>query len=153
MRAQQNSRAPGTAVKLGAAIFILLQTLSTAVAVRGVSAQEPAVSAAQKPAATEAAAQSKDPTKSESPAQPIPYSHKKHLAFGLKCQQCHINPEPGDRMTFPATSKCMACHVTIAKDKPSIQKLAQFAKSGQAIPWVRVYVVSSWVYWNHRSHL
>jgi hypothetical protein len=75
------------------------------------------------------------------------------LAFGLKCQQCHPNPEPGDRMTFPATSTCMACHVTVAKDKSSIQKLAEFAKSTQAVPWVRIYVVSSWVYWNHRSHL
>jgi Cytochrome c3 len=99
--------------------------------------------------------QSKDSSgqKSEPPAQPIPYSHKKHLAFGLRCQQCHPNPEPGDRMTFPATATCMACHATIAKDKPSIQKLAEFAKSTQAIPWVRIYIVSSWVYWNHRSHL
>jgi len=134
-------------VKLGSALFILLLALSAAVAVRGVSVQ--------KPAAAEETAQTKDSpaTKSEPPAQPIPYSHKKHLAFGLKCQQCHTNPEPGDRMTFPATSKCMACHVTIAKDKPAIQKLAEFAKSNQPIPWVRAYVVSSWVYWNHRSHL
>jgi hypothetical protein len=56
-------------------------------------------------------------------------------------------------MTLPATSTCMACHVIVAKDKPAIQKLAEFAKSKQAIPWVRVYVVSGWVYWNHRSHL
>jgi Cytochrome c7 and related cytochrome c len=87
------------------------------------------------------------------PEQPIPYSHKTHLALGLKCRECHPNPEPGDRMTLPATSKCMACHVIVAKDKPAIQKLAEFAKSKQAIPWVRVYVVSGWVYWNHRSHL
>jgi hypothetical protein len=87
------------------------------------------------------------------PAQPIPYSHKTHLALGLKCQECHPNPEPGDRMTLPATSKCMACHVIVAKHRPAIQKLAEFAKSKQAIPWVRVYVVSGWVYWNHRSHL
>ena len=26
------------------------------------------------------------------PAQPLPYSHKKHLALGLRCQQCHTNP-------------------------------------------------------------
>jgi len=134
-------------MKSRAAIFVVLVSLPSAIGLQGFSAQEPA--------APTAAAPSKDisATKSEPPAQPIPYSHKKHLAFGLKCQQCHINPEPGDRMTFPATSRCMACHATIAKDKPSIQKLAEFAKSNQPIPWVRVYVVSSWVYWNHRSHL
>ncbi len=92
-------------------------------------------------------------TKSDPPVQPIPYSHKKHLALGLECLQCHTNPEPGDRMTFPAETKCMACHTTIAKEKPSIQKLAAIAKSGRPVPWVRVYVVSNWVYWNHRSHL
>jgi hypothetical protein len=87
------------------------------------------------------------------PTQPLPYSHKTHLALGLKCADCHTNPEPGDRMEFPATSKCMACHTTIAKDKPAIQKLAEFAKSKQPIPWARVYTVPAAVYWNHRSHL
>jgi len=87
------------------------------------------------------------------PVQPISYSHKTHLAQGLKCQECHPNPDPGDRMTLPAASKCMACHVTIAKDTPAIQKLAEFAKSKQPIPWVRVYSVAAGVYWSHRSHL
>ena len=93
------------------------------------------------------------PKKAEPPVQPIPYSHKKHLAFGLACQDCHPNPEPGDRMTLPPAAKCLSCHATVAKEKPAIQKLSEFAKSNQPIPWVRVYVVSSWVYWNHRSHL
>lgn len=109
-------------------------------------------SLAQEAAPQEPNAQS-PPTKSEPPVQPIPYSHKKHLSFGLKCKQCHPNPEPGDRMTLPPAAKCMVCHVTIAKDKPAIRKLAEFAQSNQPVPWIRVYVVSSWVYWNHRSHL
>lgn len=94
-----------------------------------------------------------NPSEHTPPAQPIEYSHKKHLAFGLECKKCHTNPEPGKLMTFPATSICMGCHVTIAKDKPSIQKLAEYAKSKQAIPWVRVYTVLPGVAWNHRAHL
>jgi hypothetical protein len=78
-----------------------------------------------------------NPSEHTAPEQPIPYSHKKHLSFGLECKNCHTNPEPGKLMTFPATSKCMECHVTIAKDKPSIQKLTSFAKSDKPIPWVR----------------
>src|SRR5258706_4057446 len=85
--------------------------------------------------------------------QPIPYSHNLHLTSDMKCQECHPNPEPGDRMTLPTGDRCMECHRTIAKEKPAIQKLAEFAKSKQAIPWVRIYVVSGWVFWNHRSHL
>jgi hypothetical protein len=93
-----------------------------------------------------------NPSEHPAPTQPIPYSHKKHLAFGLECKKCHTNSEPGKLMTFPATSTCMECHVTIAKDKPPIQKLAQFAKSKQAIPWVRVYTVLPGVAWSHRPH-
>jgi Cytochrome c7 and related cytochrome c len=85
--------------------------------------------------------------------QPIPYSHKSHLALGLTCQFCHTNPEPGKLMTYPAISICMSCHTSIAKRKPAIQKLATFAKSHQTIPWVRVYAVLPGVTWTHRPHL
>jgi hypothetical protein len=94
-----------------------------------------------------------NPSEHPAPAQPIPYSHKKHLSFGLECKQCHTNPEPGKLMTFPDTAACMQCHVTIAKDKPSIQKLAEYSKSKQPIPWVRVYTVLPGVAWSHRFHL
>ena len=87
------------------------------------------------------------------PAQPIPYSHQTHLALGLECTMCHTNPDPGNLMTFPATSTCMSCHETLATKKPSIQKLASYAKSGEAIPWVRVYAVTPGVNWTHRKHL
>jgi hypothetical protein len=47
----------------------------------------------------------------------------------------------------------MACHVSIAKDRPPIQKLAAYAKSGEPIPWVRVYALPAGIFWSHRSHL
>jgi len=87
------------------------------------------------------------------PAQPIPYRHKTHIALGLKCDFCHTNADPGVLMGFPSTTKCMQCHVSIAKDSPAIQKLAQYDKAKQEVPWVRVYAVPAWVYWNHRQHL
>jgi len=94
-----------------------------------------------------------NPVASTPPVQPIPYSHKTHLALDLHCQACHTNPEPGALMTFPATSTCMGCHDTVATKKPAIVKLAQFAKSQQPIPWVRVYSVTPGVQWSHRKHL
>lgn len=87
------------------------------------------------------------------PVQPIPYSHKTHLMLDLQCSTCHTNPDPGAMMTFPATSTCMNCHETVATKKPAIVKLAQFAKSQQPIPWVRVYTVQPGVQWSHRKHL
>jgi len=87
------------------------------------------------------------------PAQPIPFSHKKHLGFGLQCKACHTNPDPGTLMTYPATSTCMSCHASIAKNKPAIQKLAEFARSKKPVPWVRIYAVLPGVTWAHRTHL
>jgi hypothetical protein len=84
------------------------------------------------------------------PTQPLPYSHKTHLAVGLQCKLCHTNPDPGKLMTFPAASVCMTCHASVAKDKPAIRQLADFAKSGKPIPWVRVYNVTPGVTWTHR---
>lgn len=87
------------------------------------------------------------------PAQPLPYSHKVHLALGLQCVNCHVNPEAGKLMTYPDTAICMGCHQAIAKDRPAIRKLAEYATSNKPIPWVRVYQVPDYVYWQHGTHL
>ena len=73
--------------------------------------------------------------------------------MGLECKNCHEMPDPDDDMGLPATAKCMACHATIKKDSPSIQKLAQFAKDGQPVPWVRVYRLPDFVDFSHKVHL
>ena len=33
--------------------------------------------------------------RSPGPAQPLPYSHKQHVALGLQCRFCHVNPDAG----------------------------------------------------------
>jgi hypothetical protein len=97
--------------------------------------------------------QPKEGDESAAPVQPIPFSHKKHLALDLKCEFCHTNPDPGIDVSLPPTGQCMICHVSVAKNKPAIQKLAEYDKSKKPVPWLRVYAVPSWVYWNHRRHL
>jgi Cytochrome c7 and related cytochrome c len=89
------------------------------------------------------------------PEQPLPFSHKVHIDTAkLVCQDCHPTPVKfGAQMGFPPASKCMACHILIAKDKPSIQKLTQLTASKQAIPWVRVYRLADFVFFDHRYHL
>jgi hypothetical protein len=130
-----------------------------AVALAAVSLAAPFVLAskvrAQQPMGTQAVKQEVPGNLAEHlpPVQPIPYSHKTHLALGLDCKTCHTNPEPGKLMTFPATSTCMSCHAVVAKNKPAIQKLAAFAKSQEDVPWVRVYAVLPGVNWTHRKHL
>jgi c(7)-type cytochrome triheme protein len=85
--------------------------------------------------------------------QPVPYSHKTHLALGLKCNSCHKNPDPGEFMGYPAETFCMGCHQTIKADSPNIQKLAAAAKDKKPVPWVRVYSIPTFVYFSHRVHI
>ena len=87
------------------------------------------------------------------PTQPLPFSHKKHISNGLDCKDCHSMPDPGDEMTFPATAKCMTCHVEIKKDSPAIQLLADYNKKGEPVPWKRVYRVPDYVFFSHKIHL
>jgi cytochrome c7-like protein/class III cytochrome C family protein len=88
------------------------------------------------------------------PAQPIPFSHKVHAGtLKLQCKMCHPNPDPGEFMTIAAPSTCMQCHTSVKTDSPAIQKLAQAAKSGQPVNWVRIYRTPSYVFFSHRAHL
>ena len=85
--------------------------------------------------------------------QPLPYSHKTHLALGLKCNACHKNPDPGEVMGFPPEAFCMSCHRSIKADSQHIRRLAAAAKEKKPIQWVRVYQIPSFVYFGHRVHL
>ena len=86
-------------------------------------------------------------------AQPIAYSHKQHLAMGLKCSQCHTMPGEGMQATFPSEKVCMGCHQSIKTDSAEIQKLAQFAKDQKPVPWNRVYRVPDIVWFSHAVHV
>ena len=86
------------------------------------------------------------------PGQPVPYSHKRHAAIGFECRQCHANADGGRMMAFPPNEICLSCHQAIAADRPSIQKLTALAAAGP-VPWVRVYALPDYVFWNHGSHL
>jgi len=88
------------------------------------------------------------------PKQPIAFSHKHHAgSLNLKCETCHVNPAPGEMMTFPAESKCMGCHQVIKKESAEIQRLAKFFTDKKRVPWVRVYQVPSFVFWSHKTHI
>ncbi|MEO8662516.1 MAG: cytochrome c3 family protein [Bryobacteraceae bacterium] len=89
----------------------------------------------------------------DAPVQPVPYSHKQHIANGLKCADCHAVLEPGEMMAMPQAPRCMLCHRAIKQDSPAIQKVAGFQRENRAIPWVRVYEIPSFVRFSHKTHL
>ncbi len=49
----------------------------------------------------------------------------------------------------------MICHDSIAKDRPTIQKMADYQKRGLDIPWQRVYGYTNeaHVRFNHAPHI
>jgi formate-dependent nitrite reductase cytochrome c552 subunit len=86
--------------------------------------------------------------------QPIAYSHKRHIALGLECLDCHIYADTSAAATLPSVRKCMLCHAKLATAKPEIKKLAAFAGSGREVPWRRVYGFppASLVKFQHAPH-
>ena len=106
--------------------------------------------AAQQPPAAPLTGEYKPPP---APEQPIPYSHKVHLAQGLKCVMCHETVETDDHATLPPTATCMGCHTNVKTDSPNIQKLKGFDDKGEDVPWRRVYRLPSFVYFSHKQHV
>src|SRR5947199_3966487 len=84
--------------------------------------------------------------------QPVPFSHKRHATLGLKCVECHAGAKDKEHAGLPAVRTCMFCHVAVKADSPAIQKLAEAQKSGQPVPWARVYRVPAFVFFSHASH-
>ncbi len=87
------------------------------------------------------------------PVQPIPFSHKQHMALRLQCKRCHEMPGQGWEAGLPATQTCMSCHTRVKRDSPFIQKLAEFHKQAKPVPWARVYSLPAWVDFSHKEHV
>ena len=73
------------------------------------------------------------------PPQPVAYSHKQHIALGLRCLDCHSSADTGAAATIPSVEKCMLCHAKLATGKPEVKKVIAYAGSRREIPWQRVY--------------
>lgn len=89
-----------------------------------------------------------------SPEQPIPFSHELHVGQNhIQCMYCHNQVERSRHANIPAPSTCMNCHMTVATDKPGIQKLREAYDKGESIPWVKVHMLPDHVMFNHSAHL
>ena len=75
------------------------------------------------------------------PAQPIPFSHKTHIGeVKLTCADCHAGPAKfGDAVGIPDAPKCLECHADLDKRQP--------------IPWVRIFRLKDFVFFDHLYHL
>jgi hypothetical protein len=88
------------------------------------------------------------------PEQPIPFSHRHHVADeGIDCRYCHTAVEKSAFAGMPSTQTCMTCHSQIWKDAPVLAPLRESAATGKPIVWKRVTELPDFVFFNHSAHV
>ncbi|WP_371764881.1 cytochrome c3 family protein [Massilia sp.] len=87
-------------------------------------------------------------------AQPIPFSHKHHVADdGIDCRYCHTSVENSATAGMPSTSVCLSCHSQLFLDSPLLAKLHDSARTGKPLHWARVHDLPDFVYFEHDIHV
>jgi Cytochrome c7 and related cytochrome c/Class III cytochrome C family len=86
--------------------------------------------------------------------QPIVFPHSTHMKFGLDCLDCHVGANTRAAAGIPSVRKCMLCHAKLAREKPEVKKVIEYAKKNVEIPWERVYGFSrnAHVKFRHAPH-
>jgi hypothetical protein len=84
------------------------------------------------------------------PGQPIDFSHKKHVEQGLACDTCHKYYKTQIFSGIPEIAVCLECHKEPVTKSPEEEKIRQFSKKGEAIPWKQIYREPDHVFYSHR---
>jgi ribosomal protein L37AE/L43A len=86
--------------------------------------------------------------------QPVAFPHNTHMKLGLDCVDCHSGADTRDAAGIPSVQKCMLCHAKLAREKPEVKKVIEYAKKNVEIPWERVYGFSpdAHVMFRHAPH-
>ena len=88
------------------------------------------------------------------PAQPVPFSHKHHVAeLGLDCRNCHEAVETQATAGLPPTHTCMTCHSQIWTASSMLAPVRQSLAQDEPLQWVRVNRLPDYVYFNHSIHV
>lgn len=91
------------------------------------------------------------------PPQPLPYSHKVHIAAGAECVYCHPGADSGAVAGLPSLAKCMGCHQNIdpkdASAQADIDQLKAKWEAKEPVQWVKINDQPDFVQFNHRPHI
>jgi hypothetical protein len=86
--------------------------------------------------------------------QPIPFSHKHHVADdGIDCRYCHTTVETSRHAGLPSTHVCLTCHSQLYHDAPLLEPLRESARTGRPIQWQRVHTLPDFVFFDHGAHV
>jgi hypothetical protein len=88
------------------------------------------------------------------PQQPIYFSHRVHAGVKeINCRFCHPYVERSPHAGLPAMQKCFFCHQYIIPNHPQILKEKEHYDQKKPVPWLRIYWVPDFVYFNHIPHI
>ena len=87
------------------------------------------------------------------PDQPIAFNHKKHLDQGVECITCHPYSKEQTFSGMPTLAICLGCHKEPVTESPEEEKIRQFEKKEEEIPWKRLYRQPDHVFYSHRRHV
>jgi len=86
--------------------------------------------------------------------QPIFFSHRVHAGVKeIHCRFCHPFPERSPNPGIPPMEKCFFCHNYIIPGHPQILEEKEHLLTGKPVPWVRIYWVPDFVFFNHIPHI
>jgi hypothetical protein len=88
--------------------------------------------------------------------QPFEFPHIIHVGRGIACTEyCHESVSEGPVAGLPSVRTCMACHRTVATNRPRIRQITQMREQGRDFAWKRVfgYPAQSHVRFNHAPHI
>jgi hypothetical protein len=86
--------------------------------------------------------------------QPIPFSHKHHVAqLGIGCQYCHTSVEVSANAGFPPTKTCMNCHQQMWVGADLLAPVRESYQKDIPIAWNKVHNVPHYTYFNHSIHV
>jgi hypothetical protein len=86
--------------------------------------------------------------------QPVPFSHKHHVADdGIDCRYCHTSVETSAFAGLPPTETCMSCHSQLWTNAEMLEPVRSSFRTGQSIEWTRVHDLPDFVYFNHSIHV
>lgn len=85
--------------------------------------------------------------------QPVPFSHKHHVALGIDCRYCHTSVEHSSFANIPPSKTCMNCHNAMWNEAPMLEPVRNSFLNNEALEWTRVNDLPDFVYFNHSIHV
>ena len=90
------------------------------------------------------------------PEQPFDFPHNIHAGKNIACTEyCHESVSTGPEAGLPSVLQCLACHNTIAANRPRIRQITAMRDRGEDFAWQRVYGYqpTAHVRFDHAPHI